>query len=201
MTVPNTAAQRLIEALSNAGCRPRSNGEQKWSALCPGHDDSSPSLSIRATDDRVLVHCFAGCDVDTVLAPLGWTRSDLFDEVKQVSWGANSGRKTWFPSRKPLMPICRPRPVALVDPEPRDVLNDLATAVCRGEQVLLTDDYAVAFDYGDVMTLLTDRWREYPEVAHLLCDANVVIAVQDPVEAAALTAWLIPVARSIDVLA
>lgn len=50
-----------------------------WTARCPAHDDRGPSLSIRETDDgRVLVHCFAGCDVHSVLAAVGMDITDLF---------------------------------------------------------------------------------------------------------------------------
>jgi len=46
----------------------KNTGQGRWIACCPAHDDRSPSLSIRALDDgRVLVHCFAGCDVGSVL--------------------------------------------------------------------------------------------------------------------------------------
>ena len=39
----------------------------KWQAHCPAHVDRSPSLSIRAASDgRVLLHCFAGCALDSI---------------------------------------------------------------------------------------------------------------------------------------
>lgn len=50
-----------------------------FSARCPAHDDHSPSLSIKEGDDaRVLVHCFAGCSPQEVVAALGLTLADLF---------------------------------------------------------------------------------------------------------------------------
>jgi DNA primase len=40
-------------------------------ALCPTHEDSDPSLSIRDADDgKVLVHCHAGCDQSVVIGEL-----------------------------------------------------------------------------------------------------------------------------------
>lgn len=53
----------------------RQTGRARWIACCPAHDDDTPSLSIREIDDRVLVHCFAGCDALDVLDALGldWT--------------------------------------------------------------------------------------------------------------------------------
>jgi len=52
-----------------------------WTACCPAHDDKSPSLSVReAEDGRVLVHCFGGCDVHSVLGAVGMDMNDLFPE-------------------------------------------------------------------------------------------------------------------------
>mgnify|MGYP001496504239 CR=1 FL=1 len=56
-------------------------GAGSWSARCPAHDDRSPSLTIRDTqDERTLVHCHAGCSVVEVLGAVGLTFSDLFPE-------------------------------------------------------------------------------------------------------------------------
>lgn len=49
----------------------RTTGKQKWKACCPAHDDKSPSLSIGVGDKgQVLLHCFAGCTVDAILAAI-----------------------------------------------------------------------------------------------------------------------------------
>ncbi|MGY1920052.1 AAA family ATPase [Pseudomonas tolaasii] len=50
-------------------------------AVCPAHQDKSPSLSLsRAGDGRALVHCFAGCDPHDVLGAVGLEMRDLFPE-------------------------------------------------------------------------------------------------------------------------
>lgn len=41
---------------------------QGWTALCPAHDDREPSLSIRDSHGKVLVHCHAGCDQRDAIA-------------------------------------------------------------------------------------------------------------------------------------
>ena len=41
-----------------------------WMARCPAHDDREPSLSIRDSDNKVLVRCHAGCDQRLVIAKL-----------------------------------------------------------------------------------------------------------------------------------
>lgn len=57
----------------------RSSGHGRWTACCPAHADSSPSLAVRELDDgRVLVHCFAGCEPQRVLASVGLSFDDLF---------------------------------------------------------------------------------------------------------------------------
>lgn len=62
----------------------RQTGKGKWMALCPAHDDKSPSLSIREKDDGcVLLHCFAGCPAHDVVAAVGLSLSDLFPEKIQ----------------------------------------------------------------------------------------------------------------------
>jgi hypothetical protein len=60
-------------------------GHQKngvgWKAKCPSHDDNSPSLSVSAGDDgRALLHCFAGCDAETITTALGLKMVDLMPE-------------------------------------------------------------------------------------------------------------------------
>ena len=53
----------------------------QWTAICPGHEDKSPSLSVRECDDgRILLHCFSGCEVSDVLAAVGLSFRDLFPD-------------------------------------------------------------------------------------------------------------------------
>lgn len=58
----------------------RPAGESRWYARCPAHDDKSPSLSIRNTGEKVLLHCFAGCDPNDVLAAIGLDWKDIYPE-------------------------------------------------------------------------------------------------------------------------
>jgi hypothetical protein len=71
-----TPIEKFIQRLSKVKGR---NGQ--WTAVCPSHEDKSPSLSVReAEDGRVLVHCFGGCDIRSVLGAVGMDMSDLFPE-------------------------------------------------------------------------------------------------------------------------
>ena len=50
----------------------------KFQARCPAHDDKNPSLSVKATDDRILMHCQAGCSHESVCEALGIHPAQLF---------------------------------------------------------------------------------------------------------------------------
>lgn len=53
----------------------------KWTARCPSHEDRVSSLSIAEGDDgRVLLKCFAGCNVDAIVAAIGLEIPDLFPD-------------------------------------------------------------------------------------------------------------------------
>ena len=54
-------------------------GPGKWRACCPSHESSSRSLAIADRDGRILIHCFAGCTPDAVLASIGLRFADLYD--------------------------------------------------------------------------------------------------------------------------
>lgn len=83
----SAAYRRLVDALDARGFRGRANGRQA-DYQCPAHDDRNPSLSVTATDDRVLVKCHGGCETQDVLAALGLSLSDLYDEPR-----ANGARR------------------------------------------------------------------------------------------------------------
>ncbi|UZR29776.1 DNA primase [Methylococcus mesophilus] len=71
----NLCPPNLLRHLSGV----RQTGPGKWVAKCPAHEDRTPSLSIRQTEDgRILTHCFVGCGVDDVLVAVGLSVSDLF---------------------------------------------------------------------------------------------------------------------------
>ncbi|WP_262965835.1 DNA primase [Methylobacter psychrophilus] len=56
-------------------------GNGKWLALCPAHPDKSPSLAIKQADNgKILIHCFAGCQVTDIVAAVGMELSDLMPE-------------------------------------------------------------------------------------------------------------------------
>jgi hypothetical protein len=54
-----------------------------WLARCPAHPDKTPSLAIREEDDRVLIHCFAGCSPFEIVSAVSMDLSDLFPESRE----------------------------------------------------------------------------------------------------------------------
>ena len=50
-----------------------------WMARCPAHEDTRPSLSVGATDEgRILLRCFAGCELAAIVGALHLEVRDLF---------------------------------------------------------------------------------------------------------------------------
>src|SRR5215217_4655352 len=57
-----------------------SRNGNKAKAFCPAHDDrNNPSLSVKAEDNKVLLHCFLGCKAEDVVAAMGLGMGDLFE--------------------------------------------------------------------------------------------------------------------------
>lgn len=72
---PSLPVTRVLDRLD----RVHRNGTG-WTARCPAHDDRANSLSVGEGDDgRVLVHCFAGCEVNAIVAGIGLDLADLFE--------------------------------------------------------------------------------------------------------------------------
>lgn len=87
-----TSLERLLMRLH----RVKLTGDLRWKACCPAHEDRWPSLSLRLMDDdRILIHCFAGCESESVVAAVGMEMRDLMPpRPKDTPQGAggHSGR-------------------------------------------------------------------------------------------------------------
>lgn len=59
-----------------------------WTARCPAHDDTNPSLTVSVGDGKLLVHCHAGCSIDAVLEAVGLDRSFLAGRCGSTGSGA-----------------------------------------------------------------------------------------------------------------
>ena len=87
-----------------------------WVARCPAHPDRNPSLSVGVgADGRVLLKCFAGCDLHAILDAIGLEVRDLFP--------GEPDRWRW--SRAPKLPVPRREPLPKPDEELRRKLEGL----------------------------------------------------------------------------
>lgn len=69
----NNNTQTLLDRLKGVKA-----GGSGWTAQCPGHPDKEPSLSISEADDKILLHCHAGCSPEAILDAVGLKMADLF---------------------------------------------------------------------------------------------------------------------------
>jgi len=77
------------------GVRP--SGKDRWVARCPHHNDRSPSLAISRGDHvPIVVHCFAGCDVDQIAGAVGLELADLMPERQPDADGPRTARTVPF---------------------------------------------------------------------------------------------------------
>ena len=70
--MPVATTSHPLAATARRICESRGG---KWSgtkgmARCPAHDDRTPSLGVSLGRGAILLHCFAGCDQESVLAAL-----------------------------------------------------------------------------------------------------------------------------------
>jgi len=86
------AITRVTDALSTAGKAVKWSGPQRAQAQCPAHDDRGPSLAITQIEGQVLVYCHAGCRTEDVLAGVGLTLGDLFDDPRGATYRYDDGR-------------------------------------------------------------------------------------------------------------
>lgn len=83
------ASPRGADLLLSRLDKVRQSGPGRWMARCPAHDDGRASLSIRELDDgRVLIHDFAGCTSEEVIAAIGINWQALFP----VDWAGRQFR-------------------------------------------------------------------------------------------------------------
>ncbi len=69
-------ADKIITLLDGV----KNTGKDCWIARCPAHEDKTPSLAIREADDKLLLHCFAGCSYYEIVSAARLDPSDLFPD-------------------------------------------------------------------------------------------------------------------------
>jgi hypothetical protein len=116
-------------------------------ARCPVHEDRSPSLSIRETDSKILLHCFTGCAIEMVCAAIDLKVSDLFFErgtLQQKPMIVREAEQRINDLRRRLTPRERVLPVTIVYCDQ----SNLDKGIARG--------LALAVE-GDIVQCLLER--------------------------------------------
>jgi hypothetical protein len=72
-----------LDRLEALDCRPRLAHDGQAYALCPGHDDRVPSLSI-TEGEKLLIKCFAECSFEHILRALTEGRADYQPDPERV---------------------------------------------------------------------------------------------------------------------
>ncbi len=71
----------------------KQTGNNRYLSRCPSHEDRSPSLSITTEQDKILLHCHAGCTPQSIVESVGYCLSDLFTEDKEFKEGFHQQKK------------------------------------------------------------------------------------------------------------
>jgi|SRR5215813_4395068 len=74
-------------------CQHARQTKDGWQACCPAHDDSTPSLSITVSSERVLLYCHARCSVNAIVGALGMTIADLRAVTSANDYTATSNQR------------------------------------------------------------------------------------------------------------
>lgn len=118
----------------------KQTGQGRWLACCPAHEDKSPSLAIRETDDgTVLMHCFAGCDIASIMSELGLNPSQLFPKRTEAHSVKGKGHFDAYAALKALaadlsLILVAARMVIKKDPLSDSDLAKLSDAAFRLEE-------------------------------------------------------------------
>lgn len=183
---------RVLEALAAHGCPVGPNG----ACRCPNHKDSNPSMVVSLGDERILMHCHAGCPTPEIVERIGLTMADLFPEKKkglgrieetylyrdandQPSYEVVRFEGKQFRQRRPGAEewgLKGATPLLYRLPELLDEISLGSTIyVCEGEADVLAMEHA-----GAVATCNSGgagKWR--PEFGEILSNAEHVIIVAD----------------------
>jgi hypothetical protein len=84
-------APKLIEnAVQKGWTAPK--GQRRWSAICPAHNDHTPSLTITEGKRRTFFKCWVGCDEAAIIAGAGLKLEDVWYEPAKKTKPTNTTR-------------------------------------------------------------------------------------------------------------
>jgi|TARA_R110002012_G_C11396874_1_gene585241 hypothetical protein len=66
------------------------SGEGEYQCLCPSHDDNNASLGLKFKEDKMILNCFAGCSMQSILDSVGLTWNDVMPNTRDIKYKPNS---------------------------------------------------------------------------------------------------------------
>jgi hypothetical protein len=66
-----------LEEIINYFDNVKKTGGNQYSCRCPAHGDKSNSLGITSNGEHILMNCFAGCDIKSIIDAAGLTWADI----------------------------------------------------------------------------------------------------------------------------
>lgn len=95
----HTTGPADVHALLSRLDKVKETRSDSWTACCPGHDDKTPSLNIRLTDDgKILLKCWSGCSAAHIVTAVGLELHDLFPRRDRDTWSKPvSPSQRWIP--------------------------------------------------------------------------------------------------------
>ena len=78
----------------------KKNGADSYICCCPVHRDKEPSLSVKETDERILMHCHAGCSTEMILGAIGLEMKHLFKQNNTYTLTWREKVKVWQDPKK-----------------------------------------------------------------------------------------------------
>ncbi|MER5304604.1 phage/plasmid primase, P4 family [Streptomyces lasiicapitis] len=135
-------------------------GDGGYAALCPGHQDSRPSLRIwRGEDNKVRLTCRAGCDTADVIAAVRLSWSDLFDAT---------GPGATVPAERPqLVPVALTAGLAAYVDRASLALGDFANEWPERARTYLSERFGVDLDTAAELGLGVDDGHQGEGFAYL----------------------------------
>ena len=174
------------------GITPRGDGE--WLVQCPAHPDNNPSLSIKDTEDKILLYCFAGCQPVEICEALDLNIMSLFkddDGAKSSSPSREVARYNYIDlvgNLKFTKIRYEPKRFKITPPGQDGLLYNLpavAKAVRAGETIYVVEgekDVDTATSYGMTATTMpygAGRWPDYGTRSLDGAKRIVIVADQD----------------------
>lgn len=105
MIRPDDLLSRLVKV--------RKGQSGQWTACCPAHNDRTPSLMItQRADEKISLHCFAGCHINDICEAIGIRVADLYPNTAREQhevlpeWKRQNLRKVLFDAHL-YVEICR----------------------------------------------------------------------------------------------